>query len=284
VSKADQAKSIAAKLSKLSKAQKIPYENFATAFLIERLLARLISSPQLTKSLVFKGGYVGLRVYNSTRYTMDLDAVLLKSDVKSTLKQAAKIIESDINDGTWFSLEEEIDLKAQGEYGGIRQIYRAGIGEPPKDLKRAQIINFDLGIGDPITPAPVRAEIQEMIGDDSLSWQIYPVETIVAEILQTLIERGSENSRAKDVFDLYYYLPKADVKNLKDAIEKCFEYRGTEVPKDPSRFLAEIDRTLLKRGWNNALATLKSPPTFERAFDGIMDELKRIYPARREKK
>ena len=123
-----------------------------------------------------------------------------------------------------------------------------------------------------------------MIGDDELSWLVYPVETIIAEKLQTLIERGDDNSRAKDVFDLYYYLPKADAKILLEAIKRCFEFRGTEVPSDPTEFLAAIDQTLLKRGWKNALATIKNPPTFEEAFDSILEELKRIFPSGRTKK
>lgn len=284
MNKSDHAKSIAAKLSKLSKAQKIPYENFATVFLIERLLAHLVGDVQLAKSLVFKGGYVGLRVYNSDRYTTDLDALLLKADVKSILKQTAKAIEGDIGDGTWFSLEAEVDLKTQGEYGGIRQTFRAGIGEKPKDLKRAQIINFDIGIGDPVTPGPVKTQTHEMIGDEDISWQVYPVETIIAEKLQTLIERGDENSRAKDVFDLFFYLPKANSKALRDAVKKCFEFRGTEFPKDPVQYLANIDRALLKRGWAKAIATLKSPPAFDQAFDGMLEELKKTFPAGRDLK
>lgn len=111
MNKMDQAKSIAAKLSNLSRSKGVSYQNILKAFLIERLLARLIINPQLTKCLVFKGGYVGLRVYNSSRYTTDLDALLIKADAASTLKQTAKAIEADIDDGAWFSLENQVDLK-----------------------------------------------------------------------------------------------------------------------------------------------------------------------------
>ena len=229
------------------------------------------------KCLVFKGGYVGLRVYNSTRYTVDLDALLLKADVSETLKKTAKAIERDIDDGTWFILESQVDLKTQGEYGGIRQIFRAGIGEQPKNFKHSQIINFDLGIGDPVTPGPVKTQTPELIGTGELSWQVYPVETIIAEKLQTLIERGSDNSRAKDIFDLYFYLPKANTKELLKAVASCFEYRGTEVPLDFIKVLVKMDHSLLKKGWKSATASLKDSPTYEEAFDGILGELKRTF-------
>jgi hypothetical protein len=48
-----------------------------TVFLIERLVARLIADKKLSQNLVFKGGFVGLRVYDSPRYTIDLDALLI---------------------------------------------------------------------------------------------------------------------------------------------------------------------------------------------------------------
>ena len=99
----------------------------ATSFLIERLLARLVFDKALLKVLVFKGGYVGLRVYNSERYTVDLDALLLKADILGTLVKTISAIETDIGDGAWFVYESQIDLKTQGEYGGIRQVFRGGI-------------------------------------------------------------------------------------------------------------------------------------------------------------
>lgn len=282
--KEDQAKSISSKLSKISKYKGINYQNISMVFLIERLLVRLISDAQLAKSLVFKGGYVGLRVYRSERYTVDLDALLVKADVQATMKQTEKAIESDIGDGAWFVLVAQLDLKTQGEYGGIRQIFRAGIGEKPKDIKRAQIINFDVGIGDPVTPGPVKTRTDEMIGTEELSWQVYPVETIVAEKLQTLIVRGNDNSRAKDVFDLHYYLPKVDSKILTEAIKKSFEFRETPVPTAFTDDLSQMDLTMLKRGWKKATASIQKPPTFEEAFDSILEELSRIFPSQTQKK
>jgi hypothetical protein len=51
-----------------------------------------------------------------------------------------------------------VDLTTQGEYGGIRHIYRAGIVEILKNLKKAQVVHFDLGIGAPVTPGPLQAD------------------------------------------------------------------------------------------------------------------------------
>ncbi len=74
----DQARSVTQKLSNLAIKQGSTYQNLATEFLIERLIVRLTSNKKLYSSLIFKGGYVGLRIYESPRYTIDLDALLIK--------------------------------------------------------------------------------------------------------------------------------------------------------------------------------------------------------------
>ena len=66
----DQAKSIRQKLSNLSQKQGISYQYIATSFLLERLVARIVSDSQLYEALIFKGGYVALRIYKSKRYTI----------------------------------------------------------------------------------------------------------------------------------------------------------------------------------------------------------------------
>ena len=284
MSEKNNATTIAAKLSNLAKKKGTTYQSISTAFLIERLLARLVLDKTLMKVLVFKGGYVGLRVYNSERYTIDLDALLLKADISKTLTKTIAAIEADIGDGTWFALESQIDLKTQGEYGGIRQVFRGGIGERPIEIRKAQIIHFDLGIGDPVTPSPILTQTTELIGNDEICWLVYPVETIIAEKFQTLIERGGDNSRAKDVFDLYFYLPKANTQLLKQAINKCFEFRETELPIDPVKVLNNIDTTLLKKGWASAVASLKDAPSFDAAYLHIVSELQKVYSSTEIKK
>ncbi len=278
MNKSDLAKSISAKLSTIAKSNKLPYQTISMAFFLERLLARLVSDSKLSKSLVFKGGYVGLRVYESPRYTIDLDALLLNANINDTLKRTSKAAETDIGDGTWFVLESQTDLKTQGEYGGVRQVFRAGMGEQLEDVRRAQVIHFDVGIGDPITPGPVPVKTKELLSNDELSWLVYPVETIIAEKLQTLMDRGGGNSRSKDMYDLYYYLPQADGKTLKTAVQKCFSFRKTPIPLDPGGLLSKMDFTLMKKGWKSATSSLKNAPEFDEAVDRVVDELKRLLP------
>lgn len=50
--------SVRKKLSNLAHKLNVPYRNLETAFLIERLVARLVADKKLKLILVFKGGFV----------------------------------------------------------------------------------------------------------------------------------------------------------------------------------------------------------------------------------
>lgn len=155
----------------------------------------------------------------------------------------------DLNDGVWFHFDGQTDLATQGEYGGIRHTYRAGIGEVLKNIQKAQIINFDLGIGDPITPGPQPKRTLSLFSDtEDISWSVYPIETICAEKLHALISHGDENSRSKDVHDLAIFLPKADPKTLKKAIKNCFEFRETEIPTSFYEGVRQLNTSRLEKG------------------------------------
>jgi predicted nucleotidyltransferase component of viral defense system len=268
--------SVRAKLKSLASKMKIKYSHLETVFLIERLVARLIADKKLSQNLVFKGGFVGLKVYQSPRYTIDLDALLVKSNIEQTLDLVKQQAQSDMDDGVWFRFESQTDLATQGEYGGIRHTYRTGIGEILKDIKRAQIINFDLGIGDPITPGPQKVEVKTFTGNENLSWSVYPVETICAEKLHALISHGDDNSRSKDVHDLAVFLPKADPQTLKKAIKNCFEFRETEVPDSLIKAIRGLKTGRLEKGWDSAMASITEPMSFEQAFIkmlGVIEEI-----------
>jgi hypothetical protein len=268
--------SIRAKLINVSKDRGSPVQQVTTLFLLERAAARLVAAPQLTKHLVFKGGYVSVRIYHSPRFTTDLDALIRGIDAEKAVQEVRNSLSLDLGDGAWFQFEARENLTTQGEYGGIRLSHRGGIGDPPSRMNRAQMINIDLGIGDVVTPAPVSASTDLIIGSGSLSWLVYPVESILAEKLHALITLGSINSRAKDVFDIAFFLQKANKATLAEALEKTFAVRGDQLPSRMAEALLEVDTTVLRRGWQSAVATVPLPPDFDSAWKGLMDGIRRM--------
>ncbi len=270
------ARSIGDRLKNLSKKTAIPFETLLPYFLLERLAARLVTDPTLAAKLVFKGGFIGLRVYDSPRVTVDLDALLKKGDLKSIQSSVVERAETDVGDGVWFKFQGTQDLQTLGEYGGLRILFRCGIGDVPKQIARARLLNLDIGVGDPVVPAAQKTTTPFLLGDGELSWSVYPIETICSEKLHTLVVRGSANSRAKDVFDLNLFLPKCNPAHLKDSLAATFKYRGDEAPKDFVKVLHEIDTRILKTGWKSAVAGLPEALTFEDAFEGVLRILSQV--------
>jgi hypothetical protein len=269
--------SVRKKLSNLAHRLNVPYRNLETVFLIERLVVRLITDKKLSQHLVFKGGFVGLRVHGSPRYTIDLDALIVKAKIEPTLQLAKQRAETDSDDGVWFRYEGQMTLTTQGEYGGIRQVYRAGIGEILADIKRAQVVHFDLGMGDPITPGPQKAETPSYLPqNEDISWLVYPVETICAEKLHALITHGDSNSRSKDVYDLSVFLLKADGEILGTAIKRCFEFRETELPEKISSVIKKINIDRLEQGWANSVSTVAKAPEFKTAFNAVIKHIAKL--------
>lgn len=273
----DQARSILSRLSNLSKKEKVPYQLLLTEFLIERLAVRILLEPRLSQAVVFKGGYVSLRVHHSPRYTVDLDALLKSGTLEKIRKPVCEAAEKDIDDAVWFRFESSLDLKTQGEYGGLRLTFRSGIGEVLQNLKRAQIINLDIGKGDPIVPGPVLVETPYLLGGGSLTWYVYPVETTVAEKLHTLITRGSENSRSKDIFDLCVLIPKCNRSSLHQALQKTFEFRGDPLPANLHGALTRIDVGLLKRGWESAVGSMTERVEFDSAYSNLLQLVRDLH-------
>ena len=98
--------SVRQKLINLSVERGVPYQNLETAFILERLVARLVADKELHQHLVFKGGFVGLKVYDTSRYTVDVDALVVKANVESILELARVCAETDLDDGVWFRFED----------------------------------------------------------------------------------------------------------------------------------------------------------------------------------
>ncbi len=95
-----------------------------------------------------------------------------------------------------------------------------------------------------------------------ISLEVYPVETIFSEKLETIISRGAANSRMKDYHDLLLLCREdklLDKASLKANIFQTFQNRGT-VFSLPVQFQAdELERMQLL--WSGHLRTLGTPRT-----------------------
>lgn len=271
-----QIESLRAKIKNIALKRGAKFEELFTVFLIERAVQRLMKDEVLSRSMIFKGGFVSLTIYSSPRYTIDLDAVMHGCSLEEAEIRAKQTLESDFLDGIWFQFEKSVPLKTQNENGGLRLQFRVGFFPVPSEIKRAKILHIDLGMGDPITPKPRVLFSQSLLKSEEINWQVYPVETICAEKIHPFVALGNQNSRAKDLFDLMHLLPQTNTQTLKDALAKTFEYRKTELPVNLSTHFENLDRTLLKRGWIAAIGDINPLPKLEDCFKKVINHFLKV--------
>lgn len=264
------AEQLRSRLLAISTAEQVTYQHIQTMFLLERMVARLTREPKLFDHIIFKGGYVALRAFHSPRYTMDLDALVSNADLDSIGTAAITAIEASSDDGAWFKYERKAELQTLGEYGGIRYLFRGGIGEMPEKYLKAQSLHLDLAAGDVVIPAPEIRTLRSIADELPLTWKTYTIESSSAEKLHTLILRGSDNSRSKDVYDLYRFLPQCRMSVLKEALAATFSSRGDQLPERVAPKIGSINRDLLRKGWKNTTVGLVSSVSLDDAFDLIM--------------
>ncbi len=129
------------------------------------------------------------------------------------------------------------EMQAQDESKGVRLSFLARIGNVRIPMK------VDVGFGDVITPAPVDVDYPAMLDLPAANVRAYPVETVVAEKFQAMVELGIRNSRMKDFFDLWAIALtlQVDGSNLATAIKSTFARRDTEMPSSrPLALTAEF--------------------------------------------
>ena len=89
-----------------------------------------------------------------------------------------------------------------------------------------------LKLSDSVVPEPIELEYPTLLDMPSPHIKAYPIETVVAEKLETVVSKGILNSQMKDFYDLRTMAKefKFDGSALAKAIMATFARRGTEIP------------------------------------------------------
>ena len=118
------------------------------------------------------------------------------------------------------------------EYEGIRIRF---IGR----LDSARInMQIDIGFGDIIVPGPQRISLPSMLDYPPSELQGYTIESSIAEKFEAMLKLGELNSRMKDFYDIWLLARQFnfDQEQLRLAISKTLQRRGTEMPEEISAF------------------------------------------------
>ncbi|MGE3610870.1 MAG: nucleotidyl transferase AbiEii/AbiGii toxin family protein [Bacteriovoracaceae bacterium] len=282
-------KSINDKINNLAKKLNIKDVNKLTILVtLERVVARLLTRNFLRENLIFSGGFVMFKTFESNRFTLDLDAIITKVSTKELSTEIEFALRSDIGDGFvfWGLKDEKLDMKSG--YTGVRFSFHYKTGELPDDFDKPNFyprVHLDIVIDSDRVISPRKSEFESALDlYGPLSWSIYPPEYIIADKLHATFSRLGESTRAKDIYDLSLLLPQiTDVAELMRAVEYIFKVLDTEVPASFYYELMSYSPETFERVWRSAV-DFKSPVSFKDSWSTVLEHLKRIDNLRESKR
>ena len=193
-------------------------------YMMERFLER-VSSSKYNGSFILKGGMlVAAFVGVEARATMDIDTTIkgipvTMVDMERTITEISNI---DLEDNVKFRIKKVSEIMDEAEYSGIRFSIDALLDGAVIPLK------IDISTGDVITPREIAYSYKLMFEDRTIHIMTYPIETVLAEKLETVISRSITNTRMRDFYDIHILLKSQniDADILALALERTAKKRG----------------------------------------------------------
>lgn len=238
---------------KLSKETGLSFNIIQTHYFLESILKKIADSDE-KGNFIFKGGFLLANVIGiGQRSTVDIDFLIRRfSLTKENIKQRfEKILQNGKNKEITYEIQKIEEIRKEDEYGGFRITVLCRL----ENIR--QIIPLDIATGDPITPSEILYEYKSIFDDKFFEICAYNMETMLAEKIQTVYQRGMFNSRSKDFYDIYilFHLKKEEIDyaNLKEACFNTFEHRNTNFDiKDILKVLRSLkDEKDLKARWKS---------------------------------
>ncbi|MBQ4268081.1 MAG: nucleotidyl transferase AbiEii/AbiGii toxin family protein, partial [Clostridia bacterium] len=187
------------KIKNIAKGDSMKAQLLLRNYMMERFLVRVALS-EYKDNFILKGGMLVSAVVGiQARATMDIDTTVraLPLKIEETKTIVEKIIAIDANDGVTFEIKKVSDIMEEHDYPGIRLVMDARL----ENLKQA--IKVDISTGDEITPNAIRYFYKLMFNGGELAIWAYNLETLLAEKLETVVARGTANTRMRDFYDIY---------------------------------------------------------------------------------
>lgn len=219
-------------------------------YIMEQFLLRL-SLSEYKDNFILKGGMLVSSVAGlNLRATMDIDATV--KAIKLSIPEATEILNRicavPVEDNISFRIVSAADIMEEHDYPGIRFMMEAEFESLVQPLK------IDISAGDVITPSAIEYSYKPMFDSTPFNLLSYNIETLLAEKLETILSRGTENTRMRDFYDIHIITAqvKYDASILKSAFNATVTKRGSEYICDKSNdILSEIrNNTQMKSVWD----------------------------------
>lgn len=267
--------SLKGKIKALAKRSGLKPQELLQMYLFEHLLMRLEKS-SYAETFVLKGGLlISSMTGVSQRTTMDMDATVVGMDMDEATVSAAvsSICQVDAGDDMEYSFERIEPIREGDEYANWRAHLRVRYGKIDAPIK------IDITTGDEIVPGRIEYRYPLMFEQGEVRVLSYPLETVLAEKLETVVSRGIANTRGRDFYDIHTLLAlkssKIDKESLHEAVIATASKRGSlQKMTGYEAVLEEVKGSSIMRGiW--AAYVSGSPYAarigFEEAADSALD-------------
>lgn len=244
------AQAVKDKLRNISNEKNINFNAVLKFYMYDRFIERL-SKSKYRDNIVLKGGFYLSSLFGiENRSTIDIDAAIRKAEFTedNLLKMITEIINVDVDDNVVFKINEISSIRDEDEYGGLRVTIDFQL-ENVKDK-----FHIDMATGDPIYPRPDSYNYKSLIEKKTYQVWTYTTETVLAEKLETILNKLDTSSRMKDYYDIYliykFKFAELSKENFMMAVKKTFEKR-----KFQGNLIGSLNvikqSSILKEKWSN---------------------------------
>lgn len=159
-----------------------------------------------------------------------------------------EILNISLDDNVVFRMIKVSEIMEEADYGGLRFSLDAILDGAKIPLK------IDVSTGDVITPKEMKYAYKLMFEDRKIPIMAYPIETVLAEKLETIISRSTTNTRMRDFYDIHILLKSQDVdyRTLSNALKRTANKRGSlKLLENAEEVLNAIETDeAIKKLWN----------------------------------
>lgn len=203
-----------------------PTDELLVLYVLERFIYRVSVSAHRDR-LVLKGGML-LAAFDERRPTADVDLLArqVSNDVEAVRGLVGEVLGIEVDDGVVFDADRmraevirETDL-----YAGVRIVVPAAVDRARHPLR------VDVNVGDPVTPAPVEVAYPALLSEPFFVVG-YPLETVLAEKIVTMVDRGDATTRERDFADVFLLTGHhvVDATKLATAVRATGAHRGSDL-------------------------------------------------------
>ena len=250
----------------------VTFDLLLARYACERFLYRLGESGLRDRCILKGATLLALWMKEPYRATRDIDLLAFGESDEETVRTIITTVCSVPceEDGITFDIEalRISPIRESQKYQGQRAVLDAQLGS-------AKIpVQIDFGFGNAVTSVVDEEILPTLIGGvPPPLLRTYPRVATIAEKFETMVQLGTRNSRMKDFYDLWALSQTFafDGSELREAVEHCFERRGTAwthaVPDSlTSSFYSNPDLQDRWQNYGQDGQLLSSPPN---AFEEI---------------